>query len=355
MKAQASKIQSSCSRCQHVFEKKEAYATFSTSDLRTQFLKYLLESILPETSKEAYHLKQLARCYFIEGGILFRKGFHGEPLRCLGLVESQIIMKEIHGGECGEHQGQKKLHQQLLISSYFWPSMKRDAAEFLKSCHTCQMHSNLIHTHPTSLQNMTTPWPFHTWGLDLIGPINPPSNGCIWILVATEYFTKWVKAIPLKKATGAAVANFIREHIVCCFGIPHRIISDNGIPFINKDVRRVVEQYKIKHCRSTPYYPQRNGQAEATNRVLLRILSKMVFEYNGGWSMHLLDTLWSYRNLVKTATSFSPFCLVYGIEAMSPAELIIPTACIIQGQELELDTNMCAEVHMVDLEAVEEI
>uniref|UniRef100_A0A2N9G206 Integrase catalytic domain-containing protein n=1 Tax=Fagus sylvatica TaxID=28930 RepID=A0A2N9G206_FAGSY len=340
MKAQASKIQSSYSRCQHVFEKKEAYATFSTSDLRTQFLKYLLESILPETSKEAYHLKQLARCYFIEGGILFRKGFHGEPLRCLGLVESQIIMKEIHGGECGEHQGQKKLHQQLLISSYFWPSMKRDAAEFLKSCHTCQMHSNLIHTHPTSLQNMTTPWPFHTWGLDLIGPINPPSNGCIWILVATEYFTKWVKAIPLKKATGAAVANFIREHIVCCFGIPHRIISDNGIPFINKDVRRVVEQYKIKHCRSTPYYPQRNGQAEATNRVLLRILSKMVFEYNGGWSMHLLDTLWSYRNLVKTATSFSPFCLVYGIEAMSPAELIIPTACIIQGQELEYRQQM---------------
>jgi hypothetical protein len=311
MKAQASKIQSSCSRCQHVFEKEEAYATFSTSDWRTPFLEYLLENILPETSKEAYHLKQLARRYFTEGGILFRKGFHGEPLRCLELAESQIIMKEIHGRECGEHQGQKKLHQQLLILGYFWPSMKRDAAEFVKSCHTCQVHSNLIHTHPTSLQNMTTPWPFHTWGLDLIGPINPPSNGCIWILVATEYFTKWVEAIPLKKATGAAVANFIREHIVCRFGIPHRIISDNGTPFINKDVRRVVEQYGIKHRRSTPYYPQGNGQAEATNRVLLRILSKMVFEYNGGWSMHLLDTLWSYRNSVKTATWVSHLFALY--------------------------------------------
>jgi ribonuclease HI len=236
MRAQASEIQSSCSRCQHIFGKEEAYATFSTSDWRTPFLEYLLENILPETSKEAHHLKQLAHRYFTEGGILFRKGFHGEPLRCLGLAESQIIMKEIHGGKCEDHQGRKKLHQQLLISGYFWPSMKRDAAEFVKSCHTCQVHSNLIHTHPTSLQNMTTPWPFHTWGLDLIGPINPPSNGCIWILVATEYFTKWVEAIPLKKATGAAVVNFIREHIMCRFGIPHRIISDNGTPFINKDV-----------------------------------------------------------------------------------------------------------------------
>ncbi len=71
--------------------------------------------------------------------------------------------------------------------------------------------------------------------------------------------------------------------------------------------------------------------------------------------MHLLDTLLSYRNSVKTATGFSPFCLVYGTEAMSPAELIILTADIIQGQELELDVDMFAEVHMVDLEAVEEI
>jgi hypothetical protein len=81
----------------------------------------------------------------------------------------------------------------------------------------------------------------------------------------------------------------------------------------------------------------------------------MVFEYNGGWTMHLLDTLWSYRNSVKTATGFSPFCLVYGTEAMSLAKLIVSTARIIQGQELELDADMCAEVRMVDLEVVEEI
>ena len=102
---------------------------------------------------------------------------------------------------------------------------------------------------------MTTPWPFYTRGLDLIGPINPPSNGYIWILAAIEYFTKWVKAIPLKKAIGAAVANFVRGHIITRFGIPKRLISDNGTPFINKDMKELTEAYYINHGRSTPYYP----------------------------------------------------------------------------------------------------
>uniref|UniRef100_A0A2N9EZT3 Reverse transcriptase/retrotransposon-derived protein RNase H-like domain-containing protein n=1 Tax=Fagus sylvatica TaxID=28930 RepID=A0A2N9EZT3_FAGSY len=111
----------------------------------------------------------------------------------------------------------KTLKGYVLIAGDLYcrlPGGVLDAADFVKSCHTCQLQANLIHTHPTSLQNMVTPWPFHTWGLDFIGPINPPFGGYIWILVATEYFSKWVEAIPLRKTTGAAVANFIREHII---------------------------------------------------------------------------------------------------------------------------------------------
>ncbi|CAL8993031.1 unnamed protein product [Prunus brigantina] len=105
---------------------------------------------------------------------------------------------------------------------------------------------------------MRTPWPFHTWGLDLIGTIHPSSDGYIWILTATEYFTKWVEAIPLRKATGAAIANFIREYIVCRFGIVYKIVTDNGTPFVNKQVSSTLSGYGIKHRRSTPYYPQGN-------------------------------------------------------------------------------------------------
>ena len=150
--------------------------------------------------------------------------------------------------------------------------MNRDFEELVKTCHACQVLGDSIHTHPNVLQDIMTPWPFHTWGLDLIGPINHPSNGYIWILVATEYSKKWVETIPLKKATRATVANFIREHIITRFGIPRRLISDSGIPFINKDMKNLTKAYYIKHGRSTPYYPQGNGQVKAINRVMLKIL-----------------------------------------------------------------------------------
>jgi ribonuclease HI len=354
MSAEAAEIQNQCPTCQFHYSNEEVCATFVSADWRTPFLEYLLERILPSNPKDVYRLKRLALRYFVEGGTLFRKGFHGEPLRCLSLSESQMVMKETHAGECGEHQGKKRLYQCLLTLGYYWPTMKKDAADFVKTCHTCQVQANLIHTHPTSLQNMATPWPFHTWGLDLIGPINPASGGCIWILVATEYFTKWVEAIPLRKATGAAVANFIREHIITRFGIPYKLITDNGTPFVNKDVREVLEHYRVKHRRSTPYYPQGNGQAEATNRMLLRILSKMVFDYGNDWKAHLADVLWAYRSSPKTATGFTPFSLVYGTDTISPTELVVPSPRVMQGSELETDASMCAEARMADLEGLDE-
>ena len=79
----------------------------------------------------------------------------------------------------------------------------------------------------------------------MVGPVNPPSRGYIWILVATEYFTKWAEAeaVPLRKAIGGVVANFIKKNIIVRFGVPHRIIGDNGTPFVNSDVRKMLEFY----------------------------------------------------------------------------------------------------------------
>ena len=135
----------------------------------------------------------------------------------------------------------------MLQMSYYWPTMKKDMIEFVKKCHSCQAQANLIHAHLQSLHSIVTPWPFHTSGLDLVGPVSPPSHGYIWILVAMEYFTKWVEAISLLKATGGAVTNFIKENVIVRFGVSHRIISDNGTPFVNSGVRKMLEFYQIKH------------------------------------------------------------------------------------------------------------
>ena len=151
---------------------------------------------------------------------------------------------------------------------YYWPTMKRDTTEFAKKCHNYQVQTNFIHTHLQNLHSMVTLWPFHTWGLDLVGPVNPASRGYIWILVAMEYFTKWAKAIPLRKATRGAVANFIKENIIFRFGVPHRIISDNGTPFVNSDVRKMLEFYQVKHHRSSPTTLKGMGRQRRQTRPL---------------------------------------------------------------------------------------
>ena len=93
--------------------------------------------------------------------------------------------------------------------------------------------------------------------------------------MATEYFIKWAEAIPLRKATGGVVANFIKEKIIVRFRVPHRIISDNDTPFVNKEVRNMLEFYQVKHHRSLPYYLYGNRQEEVTNKTLIKIISKM--------------------------------------------------------------------------------
>ena len=146
-----------------------------------------------------------------------------------------------------------------------------DAQDFVKKYQECQRRGNEIHTSHQSLHPTVAPYPFHSWGLDFIGPINPPSEGCTWILVATELFTKWVEAVTVKRATGSSMANFLRENIICRSRVPNKIIFDNGTPFLNKDVCCLIEWYSISHMTSTPYYPKVNGQAEASNKRLLKI------------------------------------------------------------------------------------
>ncbi|XP_028124257.1 uncharacterized protein K02A2.6-like [Camellia sinensis] len=110
------------------------------------------------------------------------------------------------------------------------------------------------------------------------GLIAQQSKGYRWILAATEVSTKWVETIPIRKVDGAGVANFIRENIICMFGIPKVTSSDNGTPFVNRHMGRLLDAYQIKHHKSSLYYPQGNGQAEATSKTLIRILSKMMDE-----------------------------------------------------------------------------
>ena len=89
------------------------------------------------------------------------------------------------------------------------------------------MHGDLIHVPPSELHALTSPWPFSVWGIDIIGKISPKSSsGHEFILVAIDYFTKWVEATSYAKLNATKVAAFIRSHIICRYGVPHELISD---------------------------------------------------------------------------------------------------------------------------------
>lgn len=158
----------------------------------------------------------------------------------------------------------------------------------------------------------------------------------------------------MKKAIKAAISNFVHEHIITRFRIPKRLISYNGTPFVNKDVRSLLEKYLIKHRRSTPYYPQGNDLEEATNRFILKILRKMKNEYGGKWSSHLTDVLYACKSFLKIATRFSPFSLVYGIEVVALVELAFPTPRVVMEEILRESDNMHAKESVVDLKGLKE-
>ena len=120
---------------------------FINEDWRSPFIQYLTEGILPQKHNERYKLKRLATRYSLHNTVLFKKGYDGDPLRCLGPEEAKEMIKEVPLGECGEHQRKKRLYRCLLQMGYYWLTMKRDAAKFVKKCHNCQIQANLIHTH----------------------------------------------------------------------------------------------------------------------------------------------------------------------------------------------------------------
>ncbi|XP_026419664.1 uncharacterized protein K02A2.6-like [Papaver somniferum] len=164
--------------------------------------------------------------------------------------------------------------------------MKDGAAAFVQKFHECQTHGNLIHTTCTPLHSVSSPWPFYRWGLDIIGNINPASSKQHeYIITASEYFTKWVEAIPLRGTTGATIAAFIKEYIICRFGVPKHIITDNGTPFSNKQVQELLEEYGIRKVFYTPYYPHGNGQSESTYKTLIRVLSRTMHDNLRTWHL----------------------------------------------------------------------
>ena len=149
---------------------------------------------------------------------------------------------------------------------------------------------------------------FQQWGLDFIGEIHPPSSSQHrWILTATDYFTKWIEAIPSRQANDSIIIKFIETHILSRFGCPRKIITDNAATFGSNNMVEFCHKYKITLGHSTAYYPQGNGLAESSNKSLVNIIKKLLEDNNKSWHTKLVHALWADRLTLKKSIGMSPY------------------------------------------------
>ena len=145
------------------------------------------------------------------------------------------------------------------------------------------------------LVSISSPWPFVQWGIDIVSPLPTAPAQKKLLLVATDYFSKWIEADAFSSIKDRDVTRFIWKNIVCRFSIPRSIVSDNGSQFDCRVYRDFCQELKIKNLYSTSRYPQSNGQAEAFNKTLLTALKKRLDSTKGKFVEELPGVLWAYR------------------------------------------------------------
>ncbi|GJS57991.1 reverse transcriptase domain-containing protein [Tanacetum coccineum] len=202
------------------------------------------------------------------------------------LVDARTLMEKIRNYtmEMEMHDGPRQVVAKAMNLGYYWPSMHRDARELIRACDDCQAHASLPRLPKADMISVTSAWPFIKWGMDIVGPLPKNPGRVKYLIVETDYFTKWIEAKPLATITGKQVVNFTWDNIVCRFGIPTTIITENGTQFVNDPFKKWAEKLMIQ----------------------------------------LISTS-AHRTMKKTSNGETPFSLTYGTEAVIPTEIGMPT------------------------------
>ncbi|GJX17849.1 reverse transcriptase domain-containing protein [Tanacetum coccineum] len=213
----------------------------------------------------------------------------------------------------------------------------------------CQVHRPIPRQPQQELAPITSPWPFHKWGIDIAGPFPAAAGGLKFLIVAIDYFTKWIEAKAVATITGNQVKRFVWDNIVCRFGLPGEIVSDNGKQFCDNPFKDWCSRLSITQRFASVKHPQTNGLVERANRSLGEGIKARLDRHKGRWVEELSHVLWAHRTTIKVSTGDTPFSLVYGTEAVIPAEIGMPT---IRTAEVNITTN--DDERRIDLDILEE-
>jgi hypothetical protein len=303
----------------------------TNEDWRVTLQRFIMD---PGGTGDRKVLRQALK-YIVLDGELYRRTINVVLLKCLSGEQIKVAMGEVHEGMCGTHQSAHKMKWMLKRAGFYWPTMVADCFKYFKRCEACQRFGD-VQLVPTSMMRpVMKHWSFRCWGLDFIGEMHPSSSkGHRFVLVATDYFTKWTEAVPLRNMTHREVISCVLEHIIHRFGIPQTLTTNQGAAFMSQQFKAFVTSLRIKLVNSSPYYAQSNGQAEASNKILVKLIKKKIDEHPRRWHEVLSEALWAHRVSRHGATKTTPFELVYEQEAVLPMEFNLQACRVVRQNDL---------------------
>ena len=301
-------------------------------DSNTYFslLQYLTDFTFPENllPNQQALIKRKARFYIIINGLLYKKNKENpqRPFKVVKQSELREILHHTHSDPLAGHFSLEETYRRIKLR-FYWPQMYDDVRRYVQSCDECQKRGKNKRTEP--LHPIKVGQPFDRVGMDIVGPLPKTKNGNLYIVVATEYLTKWPEARAIPDAKASSVISFFYEDIICRHGCPKEILTDRGTHFVNEMLDSLCSKLGVKHRLSTAYHPQTNGLVERFNKTLCETLAKFANENKDDWDLYIPSALFAYRTKRHSTTKHEPFYLTYGRDVTLPVEFLAQESLVL--------------------------
>ena len=212
------------------------------------------------------------------------------------------------------------LHQ--LKERFYWPGSAHAVREYCATCVTCCTRKSAAPKRKAELQTIQAGYPLQVVCVDIMGPLPETEEGSKYVLVAVDYFTRWVEAYGIPNQEATTVGRKLVDEMFCRFSPPEQLHSDQGRQFESELVKEICKLLGVRKTHTTPYHPQGNGMVERFNRTLLDMLSTTVGDHPSNWEHNLRKVCLAYNSSVHASTGFSPFFLMFGRQVTLPVDLM---------------------------------
>ena len=231
------------------------------------------------------------------------------------------LLNWAHNHPTGGHAGQQKTLFRLS-SRVYWASMWKDIFNYVAACEDCQKfkYDNIPKATPMQLHEVHEPW--HTIGIDIMGPFQQTARKKRFLLVVVDYFTRWVEVFPMNVTTSEAVAEILIDQVFARYGLPRYILSDNGSQFISKLFSEVCRLLKVRQKFTANYHPQTN-MTERVNRTLKPLIAIFAQEHPHSWDKEIQKLALAIRTSINETTGETPAFLIFGRDPRTPLDVII--------------------------------